>query len=113
LSRWFNSVQVRSWSALMPSSSPGALQLATLALQHSLPAIYQFREFTAAGGLLSYGGNVPDATMTLAPPKNPPKGPYGEPMPKEAATPKVVNKAVEMMKARGRTGLAGQAGRSP
>lgn len=36
-------------------------QLATLALRHRLPAIYQFREFAAAGGLMSYGGDVPDA----------------------------------------------------
>ena len=35
-------------------------QLATLALRYSMPAIYQFREFTAAGGLMSYGGSVPD-----------------------------------------------------
>jgi putative ABC transport system substrate-binding protein len=25
-----------------------------------LPAIYQFREFVAAGGLMSYGGNIAD-----------------------------------------------------
>jgi putative ABC transport system substrate-binding protein len=36
-------------------------QLATLALRHGVPTIYQFREFTAAGGLMSYGGSVPDA----------------------------------------------------
>ena len=32
-------------------------QLAALAMQHSLPAIYQYREFAAAGGLMSYGGS--------------------------------------------------------
>jgi putative ABC transport system substrate-binding protein len=36
-------------------------QLAALALQHSLPAIYQYREFTAAGGLISYGASLSDA----------------------------------------------------
>jgi putative tryptophan/tyrosine transport system substrate-binding protein len=36
-------------------------QLAALALQHSLPAIYQYREFTAAGGLISYGASLNDA----------------------------------------------------
>jgi putative ABC transport system substrate-binding protein len=32
-----------------------------LALQHSLPAIYQYRVFTAAGGLISYGASLTDA----------------------------------------------------
>src|SRR5262249_40224051 len=36
-------------------------QLAALALQHSLPAIYQYRVFTAAGGLISYGASLTDA----------------------------------------------------
>jgi ABC-type uncharacterized transport system substrate-binding protein len=31
-------------------------ELAALALHHAVPAIYQFRDFTAAGGLISYGG---------------------------------------------------------
>jgi len=30
-------------------------QLATLAVRHAVPAIYQYREFAAAGGLMSYG----------------------------------------------------------
>src|SRR5262249_55199092 len=30
-------------------------QIAALALRHSLPTIYQYREFAAAGGLISYG----------------------------------------------------------
>src|SRR5436190_14074080 len=33
-----------------------AAQLGTLALHHSVPAIYFQREFAAAGGLMSYGG---------------------------------------------------------
>jgi putative ABC transport system substrate-binding protein len=32
--------------------------LAALGLRHSVPAIYQYREFAAAGGLMSYGGSV-------------------------------------------------------
>jgi putative ABC transport system substrate-binding protein len=32
-------------------------QIAALALRHALPAIYQWREFAAAGGLISYGPN--------------------------------------------------------
>jgi putative ABC transport system substrate-binding protein len=35
-------------------------QLAALALRHRIPAIYQFPEFTAAGGLMSYGNNLSD-----------------------------------------------------
>jgi putative ABC transport system substrate-binding protein len=32
-------------------------QLAALTLRHGVPAAYQFRPFSAAGGLMSYGGN--------------------------------------------------------
>src|SRR6266446_1819577 len=35
-------------------------QLAALTVRHAVPAIYQFREFTAAGGLMSYGSTVAD-----------------------------------------------------
>jgi putative tryptophan/tyrosine transport system substrate-binding protein len=35
-------------------------QLAALALRYAVPAIFQFREFVAAGGLMSYGGEVTD-----------------------------------------------------
>ena len=35
-------------------------QLAALALRHAVPAIYQYRAFAAAGGLVSYGGNITD-----------------------------------------------------
>jgi putative ABC transport system substrate-binding protein len=36
-------------------------QLAALAIQHAMPAVYSWREFVAAGGLLSYGAAVTDA----------------------------------------------------
>jgi ABC-type uncharacterized transport system substrate-binding protein len=36
-------------------------QLATQALRHRVPAAYQFREFAAAGGLISYGSSLTDA----------------------------------------------------
>src|SRR5262249_51797335 len=35
--------------------------IAALAVQHAVPAIYQSREFAAAGGIMSYGGSLIDA----------------------------------------------------
>jgi putative tryptophan/tyrosine transport system substrate-binding protein len=36
-------------------------ELAALALRHSVPSIFQSREFAAAGGLMSYGGSGTDS----------------------------------------------------
>jgi putative ABC transport system substrate-binding protein len=36
-------------------------RLAALTVRHSVPAIYQYGEFTAAGGLMSYGGSITDS----------------------------------------------------
>jgi putative ABC transport system substrate-binding protein len=36
-------------------------QLASLAVRYAVPAIYQYDEFTANGGLMSYGGSIEDA----------------------------------------------------
>lgn len=36
-------------------------QLGALTIRHAVPAIYQFRAFAAAGGLVSYGGSLTDA----------------------------------------------------
>jgi putative ABC transport system substrate-binding protein len=39
--------------------------LVALAARHSMPAIYDLREFAAAGGLISYGTSLPDAYRRL------------------------------------------------
>src|SRR5215469_8990334 len=36
-------------------------QLDALALRYAVPAIYQYRPFAAAGGLMSYGGNIAES----------------------------------------------------
>jgi putative ABC transport system substrate-binding protein len=36
-------------------------ELAALCVRHAVPAIYSFREFAAAGGLVSYGGSLPES----------------------------------------------------
>jgi putative ABC transport system substrate-binding protein len=36
-------------------------KIVSLAARHGIPAIYQFREFTDAGGLISYGTSLGDA----------------------------------------------------
>jgi putative ABC transport system substrate-binding protein len=38
-----------------------SVQLAALALRHAVPAIYQYPEFAAAGGLMSYGSALKDS----------------------------------------------------
>ena len=36
----------------------GITKLAALTLRHAVPAIYQLRDFPAAGGLMSYGSDI-------------------------------------------------------
>jgi len=43
-----------------PFFSSHSEQLAALAIRHAVAAIYQYRDFAAAGGLMSYGGSVTD-----------------------------------------------------
>jgi putative ABC transport system substrate-binding protein len=41
-----------------PVFNSWAGRLAALAARHAIPAIYQYREFAAAGALMSYGGSI-------------------------------------------------------
>jgi len=56
--------QLRAVALVISTADPlfnsHAAQLGALALRHSVPAIYQYREFAAAGGLMSYGGYATD-----------------------------------------------------
>jgi putative tryptophan/tyrosine transport system substrate-binding protein len=40
-------------------------QLAALVLRHAVPAIFSYRDFVAAGGLMSYGGDLADGYRLL------------------------------------------------
>jgi putative ABC transport system substrate-binding protein len=40
-------------------------QLAVMALRHAVPSIYQYREFAAAGGLMSYGTDIHHASRQV------------------------------------------------
>ena len=57
-------VQQRA-AALVVTTNPFYLnrrdQIVALAARHAIPAIYSNRDFTAAGGLMSYGNNLMDA----------------------------------------------------
>jgi putative tryptophan/tyrosine transport system substrate-binding protein len=57
-------IQVRAGGLVIDSDSfftAQQEQLAALAVRHAVPAVYETREFVAAGGLLSYGGSLTDA----------------------------------------------------
>jgi putative ABC transport system substrate-binding protein len=59
-----NLVQLRASGLVIgtdPFFSGHSDQLAALALRHAVPTIYQYREFAAAGGLMSYGGSATDS----------------------------------------------------
>src|SRR5262249_51158793 len=43
-------------------------QIVVLAARHALPAIYEWRDFPATGGLMSYGTNLADARPASMPP---------------------------------------------
>ena len=69
-----NADQIDSAFATFAQSRPSALavgadayymtlseKIGALTARHALPAIFQTREFVAAGGLMSYGGDIADA----------------------------------------------------
>jgi putative ABC transport system substrate-binding protein len=60
----FTSLAQQRADALFVSADPlfasKGQRLVTLAAQHSMPAIYEFREFVEAGGLISYGTVLSD-----------------------------------------------------
>jgi putative ABC transport system substrate-binding protein len=60
----FSEAVQRRVDALLISPEPlftgRPVQLAMLAVRHSLPTIYSLREFAEAGGLMSYGSNFSD-----------------------------------------------------
>ena len=54
-------VQLRAGGLVIgsdPFFTSRSQQLAELTVRHSITAIYQYREFAAAGGLMSYGGSL-------------------------------------------------------
>jgi putative ABC transport system substrate-binding protein len=57
-------------NALMVLSTPvfaaERRRLAELAIQNRLPAVYSFREYVDAGGLMSYGPNLADLSRRAA-----------------------------------------------
>jgi putative ABC transport system substrate-binding protein len=48
-----------------PFFSSHVKQLAALSIRHAVPSVYQFREFAAAGGLLSYGTSFTKSFRTV------------------------------------------------
>ena len=61
----FSTIVQQRATALLVCASPffniRRQQLIVLAARHGLPAIYEWREFAAAGGLMSYGTSISDA----------------------------------------------------
>jgi putative tryptophan/tyrosine transport system substrate-binding protein len=62
---FFPALVQRGVSAFLTVADPlflrRARRLASLAALHKIPAIYELREYTDAGGLMSYAPNIPDA----------------------------------------------------
>jgi ABC-type uncharacterized transport system substrate-binding protein len=61
-------VQLRAGALVMGADAlfnSRSEQLAELTIRHRVPAIYQFREFVSAGGLMAYGSTVLDTYRPL------------------------------------------------
>src|SRR5262249_3614744 len=59
-----NVIQLRAGGLVIGSDAfftSRAEQLGALALRHAVPTVFQTRDFVAAGGLVSYSGNITDA----------------------------------------------------
>ena len=61
----FSTIVQQRATALLVCASPffniRRQQLVVLAARHALPAIFEWREFAEAGGLMSYGTSISDA----------------------------------------------------
>jgi putative ABC transport system substrate-binding protein len=63
-----NLIRLRAGGLVISADSVflrGMEQLATLTVRHAVPAIYQYREFAAAGGLMSYGPDITESYRTV------------------------------------------------
>jgi ABC-type uncharacterized transport system substrate-binding protein len=63
-SAFATAVQLQAGGLLISAADPlfigQSKHLAELALRHALPAVFQYREFALAGGLISYGASITD-----------------------------------------------------
>jgi putative tryptophan/tyrosine transport system substrate-binding protein len=60
-----NLIRLRAGGLVISADSVftrGVEQLATLTVRHAVPAISQYREFAAAGGLMSYGPDITESS---------------------------------------------------
>jgi putative ABC transport system substrate-binding protein len=61
-------VRLRAGGLLMATDglfNSRSYRLAALTVRHAIPAIYQYRAFAAAGGLMSYGGSLIEAVRQV------------------------------------------------